>query len=194
MEIGQTGEKQLTDSQKSQWWSWCWKKQDKVSGRMTPLQILPSTPRGTLAQIEEFLEKNECVCQCTAYACLNCLNAEPELWEIMLTRQLAQYVSRGTSLSNTTLELDSFLPSFQMTTQPGLERLQGWGIHSLSGQLCQCLTNLWVKNFFLISKLNLSCSGFKASFLTLPLQALLKSFSIFLHLSYRQPLHTERPQ
>jgi len=31
--------------------------------------------------------------------------------------------------------------------QPGLEHLQGWGTHSFSGQLCHCLTALWVKNF-----------------------------------------------
>ena len=30
--------------------------------------------------------------------------------------------------------------------QPGLEQLQGWGIHSLSGQLFQHLTKLVVKN------------------------------------------------
>ena len=30
--------------------------------------------------------------------------------------------------------------------QPGLEYLQGWGIHSFSGQLCHCLTTVWVKN------------------------------------------------
>ena len=39
--------------------------------------------------------------------------------------------------------------------QPGLECLQGWGIHSLLGQPIQCVTTLWVKNFFLISNLNL---------------------------------------
>ena len=45
----------------------------------------------------------------------------------------------------------------QSHIQPGLERLQGWGIHSLLGQPVQCITTLWGKNFFLISKLNLPC-------------------------------------
>jgi len=39
--------------------------------------------------------------------------------------------------------------------QPGLEHLQGQGIHSLSGQLFQHLTTLIVKNFPLTSNLNL---------------------------------------
>jgi len=43
----------------------------------------------------------------------------------------------------------------QSHIQPGLECLQGWGIHSLLGQPVQCITTLWVKNFFLISNLNL---------------------------------------
>jgi len=48
----------------------------------------------------------------------------------------------------------------QSHIQPGLECLQGWGIHSLPGQPVQCITTLWVKNFFLISNLNLPCPGF----------------------------------
>ena len=43
----------------------------------------------------------------------------------------------------------------QSHSQPGLECLQGWGIHSLLGQPVQCITILWVKNFLLISNLNL---------------------------------------
>ena len=43
----------------------------------------------------------------------------------------------------------------QSHIQPGLECLQGWGIHSLLGQPVQCITTLWVKNFLLISNLNL---------------------------------------
>jgi len=39
--------------------------------------------------------------------------------------------------------------------QPGLECLQGWGIHSLSGQLFQHLTTLIIKNFPMTSNLNL---------------------------------------
>ena len=45
----------------------------------------------------------------------------------------------------------------QSHIQPGLECLQGWGIHSLLGQPVQCVTTLWVKNFRLISNLNLPC-------------------------------------
>jgi len=33
----------------------------------------------------------------------------------------------------------------QIHIQPGLDCLQGWGIHSLLGQPVQCLTTLWVK-------------------------------------------------
>jgi len=43
----------------------------------------------------------------------------------------------------------------QSHIQPGLECLQGWGTHSLFGQPVQCVTTLWVKNFLLISNLNL---------------------------------------
>jgi len=34
----------------------------------------------------------------------------------------------------------------QSHVQPGLECLQGWGIHSLLGQPVQCVTTLWGKN------------------------------------------------
>ena len=45
----------------------------------------------------------------------------------------------------------------QSHIQPGLECLQGWGIHSLLGQPVQCVITLWVKNFLLISNVNLLC-------------------------------------
>jgi len=45
----------------------------------------------------------------------------------------------------------------QSHIQPGLECLQGWGIHSLLGQPVQCVTTLWGKSFLLISNLNLPC-------------------------------------
>ena len=48
----------------------------------------------------------------------------------------------------------------QSHIQPGLECLQGWGIHSLLG-LFQCVTTLCVKNFLLISNLNLPCLSLK---------------------------------
>ena len=35
----------------------------------------------------------------------------------------------------------------QSHIQPGLECLQGWGIHSLPGQPVQCVTTLWVKTW-----------------------------------------------
>jgi len=37
----------------------------------------------------------------------------------------------------------------QSHIHPGLQCLQGWGIHSLLGQPVQCITTLWVKNFLL---------------------------------------------
>jgi len=49
----------------------------------------------------------------------------------------------------------------QSHIQPGLECLQGWGIHSLLGQPVQRVTTLWVKNFLLISNLSLPCLGLK---------------------------------
>jgi len=49
----------------------------------------------------------------------------------------------------------------QSDIQPGLECLQGWGVHSLLGQPVQCVTTLWGKNFLLISNLNLPCLSFK---------------------------------
>jgi len=55
----------------------------------------------------------------------------------------------------------------QSHIQPGLECLQGWGIHSLLGQPVQCVTTLWVKNSLLTSNLNLpcpNCFGFQGSF------------------------------
>ena len=39
--------------------------------------------------------------------------------------------------------------------QPGLKHLQGWGIHSLPGQLFQNITTLIVENFPLLSNLSL---------------------------------------
>ena len=49
----------------------------------------------------------------------------------------------------------------QSHIQPGLECLQGWGIHSLLGQPVQCVTTLWGKNFLLISNLKLPCLSLK---------------------------------
>ena len=49
----------------------------------------------------------------------------------------------------------------QSHIQPGLECLQGWGIHSLLGQPVQCVTTLWVKNFLVVSNLNLTCLSLK---------------------------------
>jgi len=52
-------------------------------------------------------------------------------------------------------------------TQTGFECFQGWGIHSFSGQCCQCFITLWVKNVFLTSNLNLPFSSLKLSPLVL---------------------------
>ena len=59
--------------------------------------------------------------------------------------------------------------------QPGLEHLQGWGIHTLSGQLFQHLTTLIVKNFPLTSNLHLPSFNFNPFPLVLLLSALSKS-------------------
>ena len=64
----------------------------------------------------------------------------------------------------------------QSHIQPGLECLQGWGIHSLLGQPVQCITTLWVKNFLLISNPNLP-SQFKPFPLVLSLSILINSRS-----------------
>ena len=53
--------------------------------------------------------------------------------------------------------------------QPGLEHLQGWAIHSFSGQQCQYLTILLVKNFPLTSNLNLPSFSLTPSSLILSL-------------------------
>jgi len=58
----------------------------------------------------------------------------------------------------------------QSHIQPGLECLQGWGIHSLLGQPVQCVNTLWGKNFLLISNLNLPCLS---SLRSLPTQTVL---------------------
>jgi len=65
----------------------------------------------------------------------------------------------------------------QSHIQPGLECLQGWGIHSLLGQPVQCITTLWVKNFLLISNLNLPCLSLKPFPLVLSLSTLVNSHS-----------------
>ena len=63
----------------------------------------------------------------------------------------------------------------QSHIQPGLECLQGWGIHSLLGQPVQCVTTLWVKNLFLISNLNFPCLSLKPFPLVLSLSCCKKS-------------------
>ena len=63
----------------------------------------------------------------------------------------------------------------QSHIQPGLECLQGWGIHSLLGQPVQCVTTLWVKNFPLISNVNLPCLSLTPFPLVLSLSTLVNS-------------------
>ena len=65
----------------------------------------------------------------------------------------------------------------QSHIQPGLECLQGWGIHSLLGQPVQCVTTLCVKNFLLISNLNLPCLSLKPFPLVPSLSTLVNSYS-----------------
>lgn len=74
-------------------------------------------PRGTLEYISESMKKNEYVCKSTAYICLNCLNIEPESErECLLAVSPGAVVwNKGMPISNTTLELESFLSRFRMT-------------------------------------------------------------------------------
>jgi len=88
----------------------------------------------------------------------------------------------------------------QSHIQPGLECLQGWGIHSLLGQPVQCVTTLWGKNFLLTSNLNLPCLSSKPFPLVLSLSPLTNSRSpscLYAPLKYWkatvQPPLTARP-
>jgi len=63
----------------------------------------------------------------------------------------------------------------QSHIQPGLECLQGWGIHNLLGQPVQCVTTLCVKNFLPVSNLNLPCLSLKPFPLVLSLSTLVNS-------------------
>ena len=76
---------------------------------------------------------------------------------------------RTTESQNLPLDQVAYSP-----IQPGLECLQGGGIHSLSGQPVPCLNNLTGENFSLISSLNLPSSNLKPFPLMLSLHALLE--------------------
>ena len=65
----------------------------------------------------------------------------------------------------------------QSHIQPGLECLQGWGIHSLLGWAVPVCHHLCVKNFLLISNLNLPCLSLKPFPLVLSLSNLVNSHS-----------------
>lgn len=65
------------------------------------------------------------------------------------------------------------LPS--IPSKPALNTSPGMGIHSLSGQLCQCFSTLWVDNFHLISNLNLPSFNLKPFSLVLSLPGYVKS-------------------
>ena len=70
--------------------------------------------------------------------------------------------------------------------QPGLECFQGWGIHSFSGQPVPVSHHPHIKNFFLISSLNLCSSHLKPFPLILSLPALTESPSpAFLQAPFR---------
>jgi len=60
---------------------------------------------------------------------------------------------------------------------PGLECLQIWGTHSFFGWHCQDLTALRMKNFLLISNLNLPSFRVKPFTVVLPPSAHVKSLS-----------------
>ena len=62
----------------------------------------------------------------------------------------------------------------QSSIQPGLEHCQGGSSHSFSGQRVQCFTTLMVKNFFLISNLNLPSFSLQPFPLVLSLHTLVK--------------------
>jgi len=64
----------------------------------------------------------------------------------------------------------------QSHIQPGLECLQGWGIHNSLGNLFQCVTTLCVKNFLLISNPNLPCPSLRPFSLVLSLSLSLAVF------------------
>ena len=69
---------------------------------------------------------------------------------------------------------------------PCLESLQGWDINHITGNLFQCLTTLTVKDFFLISNLNLPSLSLKPLPLVLLPQTLKKRLSpSFLLLPFR---------
>jgi len=63
----------------------------------------------------------------------------------------------------------------QSSIQPRLEHCQGGGSHRFSGQPGQCLTTLTVKNFFLLSNLNLPSFSLQPFLLVLSLHTIVKS-------------------
>ena len=65
----------------------------------------------------------------------------------------------------------------QSHIQPGLECLQGWGIHNFLGQPVQCVTTLWGKNFLLTFNPNLPCLSLKPFPLVLSPSTLVNSHS-----------------
>ena len=69
----------------------------------------------------------------------------------------------------------------QSHIQPGLQCLPGWGIHASLGNLFQCVTTLCMKNFFLISNLNLPCSSLNPFPLILSLSTLVNVLKGFGH-------------
>ena len=66
----------------------------------------------------------------------------------------------------------------QSHIQPGLESLQGWGIHNLLGQPVQCVTTFWVENFLLLSNLNLPHFSLQPFPLVLSLSTLINNHSL----------------
>lgn len=56
---------------------------------------IPLNAQRDITYVNGSLKKNEYLCQCTAYVCLNSSNVEPELWESVLACQIAWCVSWG---------------------------------------------------------------------------------------------------
>jgi len=81
--------------------------------------------------------------QYAKYICIKSMGYTPSFW----------LTSAHSSADEDTVE--------GSTIQPGLEYLQGCGTHIFSGQLCQCLTVLWIKNCILTFNLNIPSFSLK---------------------------------
>jgi len=95
-------------------------------------------------------------------------HCEPRTWRVQCKNHR---IIDWPGLKRTTVTISFQSPAMCRVTnhQPRLPRAtsslalnaRGWSTHSLLGQPVQCITTLWVKNFFLISNLNLPCPSLK---------------------------------